>query len=382
MVGTSVKKLEHLGAHSISDFVDSLLHEALHSRASDIHIEPQERRMLVRFRIDGYLEDHTSFDLGIKSEVISRIKVLARLRTDEHQTPHDGRFSTKVEGKQIDVRVSIIPTYWGENAVLRLLSNQAEDFSLLDLGFNPIEEEKIVQALARPQGMILMSGPTGSGKTTTLYTIIKRLNSKERSIVTIEDPVEYAIEGITQIQIRPATGLTFSSGLRSVLRQDPDVLMVGEIRDKETAGIAVNTALTGHLLLSTVHTSEAAAVLPRLIDIGIDPYLVASTMSLVVGQRLLRKLCECKEKYKEKSSYFFRPKGCELCKGSGYQGRIGVNEVLAVDDEIRDAILAKASASHIRKIAIKNGMTTLIEDARRKAQQGHTSLAEVIRTLS
>src|SRR3989344_3789010 len=284
---------------SIIDLVNALVFEAQTLRASDIHIEPGEKGVVVRLRIDGVLQEKFMLDKTIHSEIISRIKVLSWLRTDEHQTAQDGRFRIVLEnGEPLDVRVSITPTYYGENAVLRLLADKAEEFTLASLGFSQSDEEKLVRAIRRPHGMILSTGPTGSGKTTTLYTLIKMLNRKEVSIVTIEDPIEYAVSGITQIQINPRTGLTFAQGLRSILRQDPNIIMVGEIRDAETAGIAVNTALTGHLLLSTLHTNDAATTLPRLLDMGIDPYLVASTVNVAVGQRLVRKICEeCKEEW-------------------------------------------------------------------------------------
>lgn len=365
---------------SIIDLVDALVHEAHTLRASDIHIEPSEKGVMVRLRIDGVLQEKFVLDKNIHSEVISRIKVLTGLRTDEHQTAQDGRFRmTLPSGEPVDVRVSITPTYWGENAVLRLLADKAEEFSLASLGFSASDQEKLLRAIRRPHGMILSTGPTGSGKTTTLYTLIKMLNQKEVSIVTIEDPIEYAVSGVTQIQINPRTGLSFAQGLRSILRQDPNIIMVGEIRDAETAGIAVNTALTGHLLLSTLHTSDAATTLPRLLDMGIDPYLVASTVNVAIGQRLVRKICEgCKEPYEK----FYQGRGCRACEGVGYHGRIGVNEVLVVDSEIRDAIVRKASASAIKEIAIKNGMTAMYEDGLAKARAGLTTISEVLRTIN
>lgn len=386
---------------SIIELVNALVTQAHLMRASDIHIEPNDKGVKVRLRIDGVLHDKFFFNKNIHSEVISRIKVLSWLRTDEHQAAQDGRFRMVVpDGTPVDVRVSITPTYYGENAVLRLLADHAEDYTLSMLGFSEEDQKKIMRAIKRPHGMILSTGPTGSGKTTTLYTLIKQLNTKSVSIVTIEDPIEYAVSDITQIQINPRSGLTFAQGLRSILRQDPNIIMVGEIRDPETAGIAVNTALTGHLLLSTLHTNDSATTLPRLLDMGIDPYLVASTVNVAIGQRLVRRICGvCKEACPltaaEKESLseslptplsetavFYRGKGCSECDESGYKGRVGINEVLVVDNEVRDAILKKASAAVIRQIGIKNGMTTMFEDGLKKAAAGQTTIAELLRAIN
>ncbi len=281
---------------SIIGLIDSLIDYAYNSRASDIHIDPEEKRLRVRLRIDGILNDAFILPKDIHSEVITRIKVLSGLRTDEHQAAQDGRFRNEIkEGPPVDIRVSIAPTFYGENAVLRLLVEKAEKFTFEILGFSEEDKNKVLKAIKKPYGMILATGPTGSGKTTTLYTILKILNTKEVSIITIEDPIEYAIEGIDQIQVNSRTGLTFASGLRSILRQDPNIIMVGEIRDEETARIAVNAALTGHLLLSTLHTNDAATALPRLFDMHIEPFLIASTVNIVLGQRLVRRICSnCK----------------------------------------------------------------------------------------
>jgi general secretion pathway protein E len=389
---------EHI---SIIALIDNLIAFAQESRASDIHISPRHDTVQVRMRVDGVLQDSQSFPKNIHQEVISRIKVLAGLRTDEHAAAQDGRFRVVLGEKEpVDVRVSITPTYYGENAVLRLLANNAEEYSLASLGFSEEDQKKIIKAVKRPHGMILSTGPTGSGKTTTLYTLIKMLNTKEVSIVTIEDPIEYSISDITQIQINPTSGLSFAKGLRSILRQDPNIIMVGEIRDAETAGIAVNTALTGHLLLSTLHTSDSATTLPRLLDMGIDAYLVASTVHLAIGQRLVRKICQhCKEETKlsenehnalvetlpkrmKSAHVFYRGKGCDECSGSGFKGRVGINEVLVIDGEVRDAILKKESASVIKDIAIRNGMTTMFEDGFGKALAGLTTISEILRTIN
>lgn len=386
---------------SIINLVDSLIEHAQSLRASDVHLDPSEKGVRVRFRIDGVLQDAYLCPKEIHGEIISRIKVLGGLRTDEHQAAQDGRFRLKLEGAgAVDVRVSIIPTYHGENAVLRLLSDKTDDLSLETLGFSHRDRQKILRALKKPSGMILATGPTGSGKTTTLYTLIKNLASNEVSIITIEDPIEYAMEGIEQIQVNARTGLTFANGLRSILRQDPNVIMVGEIRDSETAGIAVNTALTGHLLLSTLHTNDAATTLPRLLDMGIEPFLVASTVNIAIAQRLVRKVCpDCKVQktlttVEQKSLAEVIPanlnfnykvlhygKGCAACNESGYRGRIGISEVLVVDNEIRDAILRKASSSELKQLARKNGMTTMIEDGCHKAEHGLTTIEEVLRVI-
>jgi len=387
---------------SIIRLVDELILCAKRSRASDIHINPTVDGMRIRFRIDGVLQNAFHFPKSVQSEVISRIKVLSGLPTDEHQSAQDGRFrySFPDSDEFVDVRVSIAPTYHGENSVLRLLADQSENFTLESLGFSEGDRDKILTAIKKPSGMILSTGPTGSGKTTTLYTLIKMLNTKEVSIITIEDPIEYAVADVEQIQVNARSGLTFANGLRSILRQDPDIIMVGEIRDAETASIAINTALTGHLLLSTLHTNDAATTLPRLLDMRIEPYLVASTVNLAIGQRLVRKICShCKEKFKIKAGdqekfehvtlpdsvfkneTYYRGKGCDECNSTGYSGRISINEVMVADDEIRGAILKKASASELRNIAVSRGMVTMLEDGIKKAQAGITTLEEVLRVV-
>lgn len=387
---------------SIIDLVDQIVRYASKVGASDIHIDPSEKEVRVRFRIDGVLENPYSLPKNIHGEIISRIKILSRLRTDEHQTTQDGRFrySFPETGEFVDLRVSIMPTYHGENAVMRLLSDKSNNFNLENLGFSENDRKKILTALKKPSGMILSTGPTGSGKTTTLYTLIKILNSPEVSIVTIEDPIEYSINNIEQIQVNPRHGISFANGLRNILRQDPNVVMVGEIRDSETANIAVNTALTGHLLLSTLHTNDAATTLPRLLDMGIEEYLVASTVSIAIGQRLVRKICEnCKEKHKmtkvlkeslKDASFgklisddfeFYKGKGCKNCNNTGYQGRISINEVLVADDVIREAILRKASSSEIKNLAIERGMTPMFKDGFQKAKEGVTTLEEILRVV-
>lgn len=395
------KELERGVNISIIALVDSLIEHANHAEASDIHIDPLENSIRVRFRIDGVLHTMYTLPKAIHNEIISRIKILSGLRTDEHSAAQDGRFRCIAEGTQspIDIRVSIAPTYYGENAVLRILADKAEQFTLETLGFNAGDREKISKAIRRPNGMILSTGPTGSGKTTTLYTLIKMLNTSDVSIITIEDPIEYSVEGVEQIQVNARSGLTFANGLRSMLRQDPNIIMIGEIRDSETASIAVNSALTGHLLLSTLHTSDAATTLPRLLDLGVEAYLVASTVNIAIGQRLVRRICDnCKAPKKltesEKQSLsevlpegvdfggkFAVGKGCDSCTNTGYHGRVGVNEVLVVDNEVREAILRKASASDIREIAGRNGMNMMIQDGFEKAAHGLTTIEEVLRVV-
>ena len=385
---------------SIIYLVNGLVEQAFRARASDIHIDPAEAKVDIRFRVDGVLHDAYVLPKAIQSEVTTRIKVLSGLRTDEHQAAQDGRFRIVADGTNIDVRVSVTPTYYGENAVLRLLSTQAENYTLEGLGFTGLSLDRVKRNIRKPYGMILATGPTGSGKTTTLYTILKNLNTREVSIITIEDPIEYAIDGIEQIQVNTRTGLTFANGLRSILRQDPNIIMVGEIRDEETAGIAVNAALTGHLVLSTLHTNDAATTLPRLLDMDIEPFLIASTVNIAMAQRLLRKICtNCsvkRELTKEEAEslknilpaklqgqklVFYSGKGCDQCDKTGYKGRVAIREILEMDDEIRVALMRRADASEIKKIAIKNGMTTMIENGIQQALDGKTTIEEILRVI-
>lgn len=394
------KSLEEI---SIVNLVNLFVQYGYHAKASDIHIEPAIDRIRVRYRIDGLLHDlfegKLSLAKNLQPEISARIKVLSGLRTDEHLLPQDGRFKSDIEEVgNVDVRVSIVPAYYGENIVLRILA-ETQAFNLDDLGFAPEELERVRKAMRRSYGMILANGPTGSGKSTTLYTILKELNKTEISIITIEDPIEYSLDGTNQIQVNNQVGLTFASGLRSILRQDPNIVMVGEIRDQETAGIAVNAALTGHLMISTLHTNDAATTFPRLIDMGVPPFLVASTVNVAMGQRLVRTVCSsCKVERKltkdetkslreivpeldQDNPVFYVGEGCVKCDKSGYQGRIGIREVLEVNDEIRKLILNKASAQDIKEAAVKNGMTTMVKDGIQKALAGITSLAEVLRLI-
>jgi type IV pilus assembly protein PilB len=384
---------------SVVNLVDQIVELAFVSHSSDIHMEPAAGYLRVRFRIDGMLHDvfePNKINVVVHQEIISRIKVLSGLRTDEHLSPQDGRFKVKIQNGEVDLRVSIIPTYHGENCILRVLAESA-DFELESLGFSEADLERVQDAIKRPYGMILANGPTGSGKSTTLYTILKKLNHPDVSIVTIEDPIEYSMDGASQIQINSQVGLTFASGLRSILRQDPNVIMVGEIRDEETASIAVNAALTGHLVLSTLHTNDAATTFPRLIDMKVPPFLVASTVNIAMGQRLVRTICpDCKKERKLTASEakslkeilpdlpttkFFAGAGCDACNHSGFRGRVGIREVLPVTDEIRQLIMDRANAKQIKEAAVKHGMTTMIEDGLHKATEGLTTLEEVLRII-
>ncbi|MDE1970773.1 MAG: type II/IV secretion system protein [Patescibacteria group bacterium] len=383
---------------SIILIVNSLIEYAYESRASDIHIDPGEDGIAIRLRIDGIMYNAFTFPKGIQPEIISRIKVLAELRTDEHQAAQDGRIKFKTHDKKsFDIRVSIVPTYYNENAVLRLLVEQGDKFSLKNVGFSERDLSVVQHAISKPYGMILATGPTGSGKTTTLYTLLKELNKPPVSIITIEDPIEFSLENVDQIQVNNQTGLTFANGLRAILRQDPNIIMVGEIRDEETAGIAVNAALTGHLLLSTIHTNDAATTLPRLLDMGIEPFLIASTVNVAIGQRLLRVICpDCRKPHfptKEEQELLtinlpqgiaipqkiYKGEGCSACGKSGYRGRIPIYEVLDVSDAIRNAIINHESAADIKKIAIREGMTTMYQDGFKKVAEGITTIEEVLR---
>ncbi|MFH0806222.1 MAG: GspE/PulE family protein [Candidatus Brennerbacteria bacterium] len=398
---TSIEKELAKGPNDVSiiELVDLIMEYGYSSRASDVHIDPAEDKVMVRLRIDGILHDTFTFSGELQSEVVTRIKVLSGLKTDVHHAPQDGRFKAQVEGeKDIDIRVSITPTYYGENVVMRLLVDTVQVFSLADLGFTPDQLVLVEKAIQKPFGMILANGPTGSGKTTTLYTILKKLNTREVSIITIEDPIEYSIPGVTQIPVSLQAGLTFANGLRSILRQDPNIIMVGEIRDSETANIAVNAALTGHLVLSTLHTNDAATTFPRLVDMGVPHFLVASTVNVVVGQRLVRKVCmTCRQsrtlnvaELKSLGSiskdvlvdkvYAAGP-GCKDCNNEGYQGRIGIYEVLEVNDEIRTMIAGQADAAQIRQTAVKQGMRTMIENGLAKAHEGVTTIEEILRII-
>lgn len=392
--------------------VDTLLKHAILQKASDIHIEPMEKEIIVRYRIDGILHDAMTLPKQVQSGIIARIKVLSNLKLDEHRLPQDGRFKIETEEYKISFRVSILPVYDGEKVVMRLLPENSKGFTLETLGFRGENLERIHKNIKKPNGMILATGPTGCGKTTTLYTIMDIINKPEVNIATIEDPIEYRMPRINQTQVNPKIGLTFASGLRSLVRQDPDIIMVGEIRDNETASLAINAALTGHLVLSTLHTNSAAGALPRLIDMKVEPFLIASTVNCIIAQRLVRTLCpETKEKYqlsdseikslseqfdldsvlnvlkKEKiiepkatfkTINFYRPKSSPDCP-DGYKGRIGIHEVLEVTPTIKEMIVKQATSDEIEKQAKAEGMITMLEDGFIKAAQGITSIEEILR---
>jgi len=392
-----------------SKLLDSILISALDKKASDIHIEPHEGRLIVRLRIDGLLQDLIELPTELTDIIVSRIKVLAELRTDEHFKPQDGRFKLILSNKSdVTTRVSILPVYDGEKVVMRILKAKRQKTDLTDLGYTQSNQNKIYENAHKAHGMLLVTGPTGSGKTTTIYTILKLLNTQDVNITTIEDPVEYKLDRVNQIQVNNVAGLTFTSGLRSILRQDPDIILVGEIRDEETAGIAVNAALTGHLVLATLHTNSAIDSLPRLLEMGVEPYLVASTVNVVIAQRLVRKLCDkCKVKIKfnktmlsslqgEDSEFsdklidyakqyldadqsIYQPKGCKDCGGSGFDGRLAIAEVLEVSDTVKELIYNKASPLEIEKLARQEGYKSFLEDGFMKVAKGGTSLSEVIR---
>lgn len=376
----------------IIQLLNSLLFQAVKERASDIHIEPYESAVEVRFRVDGVLYPVLSPPKAIQEAVVSRVKIMAGLDIAEKRLPQDGRIRLLIAGRDIDVRVSIIPTSFGERVVLRLLDRKRGLIGFGELGLTPAQVRTLDSLLSRTSGIILVTGPTGSGKTTTLYASLNGINSTKRNIITIEDPVEYQLKGIGQVQVNPKIGLTFANGLRSILRQDPDVIMVGEIRDRETAEIAVHSALTGHLVISTLHTNDAPTAITRLVDMGIEPFLVASSLSAVIAQRLVRVLCpHCKEEYipaSEESAIFkwsvrklWRPTGCEKCFKTGYYGRLGIFEMLIVEQDMHFIILKNPDSTALKEYAVSKGMKTLKDDGLEKASAGITSLDEVMRVI-
>jgi len=376
--------------------VNLMLRQAVQDRASDIHIEPFEKQLKVRYRIDGVLHEMPAPAKRLQAAITSRVKIMADLDIAERRLPQDGRIKLRVSGKEIDLRVSTVPTLFGESVVLRILDRSSVQLGLGELGFSDRTRKEFEKLINVPYGIILSTGPTGSGKTTTLYAALRQVSSPTRKVITIEDPVEYQLDGINQIQVRPKIGLTFAEGLRHILRQDPDVIMVGEIRDPETAEIAIHSALTGHLVFSTLHTNDAAGAVTRLLEMGIEPFLVASSIEGVLAQRLVRRICtDCKEPYEVPAStvaglvelnshapdYFplARGRGCERCRFTGYRGRIGIFELLLVDDTIKDLVLKRASASEIKEAAMARGMWTLRQDGWDKALRGLTTLAEIER---
>ncbi len=388
----------------IIELIDQLMIYSYQKRTSDIHIEPIVGGIsIVRLRIDGILEDEFTLDIPTHERMISRLKVMTDMRSDEHRAPQDGRFAFKAGEEQIDVRTSMIPVVYGEKAVMRLLSGSSHSLTLTDLGFDAEDLVRLQKQIAKPWGMILSTGPTGSGKTTSIYAILTQLNQRDVNISTIEDPVEFKIKGLNQSQVDHAAKFTFANGLRSLLRQDPDIIMVGEIRDTETAKIAINAALTGHQLLSTLHTNDAATTMPRLIDMEVEPYLVASTLNVAIGQRLMRRLCEkchamktlkkadaAKYLSAEIIEHLFdkkatvdvpEPKGCAECDQSGYKGRIGIFEVLSNSPAIQELILKRGNSEEIRQKAISEGMRTMQADGMEKIKKGLSTMEEFMRVV-
>src|SRR4030043_945640 len=396
----------------IIKIVDTLIKHAILQRASDIHVEPGEKEVVVRYRIDGVLHDAMILPKQVHVGIVARIKVLSNLKLDEHRLPQDGRFKIETKDEKISFRVSILPTFFGEKVVMRLLLEDNKRFTLETLGFWGEALEEIHGAIKKPYGMILATGPTGCGKTTTLYTILEILNQPGVNICTIEDPIEYQIPRVNQTQVNPAIGFTFATGLRSLVRQDPNIIMVGEIRDSETANLAVNAALTGHLVLSTLHTNNASGAVPRLIDMGVEPFLISSTLNIILAQRLARQLCpEGREKYnlskaqieemskninlddllkvlknekivpesvKWENIDFYKPRPTKDCP-DGYKERIGIREALEVSDTIKEMIISRASIDEIETQARKEGMLVMLEDGFVKAIQGYTSIEEILR---
>jgi type IV pilus assembly protein PilB len=391
---TATEKLEKIaGDTSVIQLVNMLISRAVMDGASDIHIEPDDDILRIRVRIDGVLNEAANLPIKLHSAVISRVKILGDLDIAEKRLPQDGRFIVNVTSREIDVRLSTLPTIFGEKAVLRLLDKSSVILELEHLTPVPDTLEILKKVIKRPYGMILVTGPTGSGKTTTAYTLLSLLNTPGKNLVTVEDPVEYHIKRVNQVHVNPKVGVTFASALRHILRQDPDIIMIGEIRDRETAEIAIHAALTGHIVISTIHTNDAAGTISRLMDMGIEPYLVASSITCVVGQRLVRRICDnCKMSYTEdpaartlgirfpegKEPTFYKGKGCKVCKGTGYKGRIGIYEVLMLDDEIRAEILAKKDSSVVLATAKKKGFKPMRIQGVRAALAGYTTVEEVL----
>jgi len=396
-IGRSDKKTKPTGMVESAEeapvikLVDSLIMEAVKSRASDIHIEPEQKNLRVRYRVDGLLQEINILPKHLQDSVISRIKVLSNMDITETRKAQDGRINMKLENKELDIRVSTFPTVYGENVVMRLLDKTSVLLGLKELGFSEENLRDFNKLIRHPNGIILVTGPTGSGKTTTLYAALTSVSSMEKNIITIEDPVEYELSLIRQTPVNPKAGITFANGLRNILRQDPDIIMVGEIRDKETAEIAMQASLTGHLVFSTLHTNDAPSALTRLIDMGVEPFLVSSSLIGILAQRLVRLIClKCKEKYTPaadileglglaKQGDYFRGRGCPACKKTGYLGRIGIFELLVINEDIRKMVEAKSSADEIKKKAVSLGMKTLRQDGITKVQQGLTTPDEVFR---
>jgi len=377
-------------------YVNSLLERAITSRASDIHLEPSEHDLKIRLRIDGVLHEVDAVPRGIQSALISRLKILSGLDITERRVPQNGRITKDMNGRSIDLRSATLPTVWGENVVLRVLDTGGIDLELRKLGFTDYNYERFAHSFSKPHGMVLVTGPTGSGKSTTLYATLGEIAKPEVNVITVEDPVEYRMDGINQVQVNVKAGLTFAAILPAILRSDPDVVLIGEIRDRATAQLAVEAALTGHLVLSTLHTNDSPSAVTRLVEMGVEPFLVGSSLDGVLAQRLSRRLCEwCKEAYEPTDrelegaqwpfedfgtpEKFWRPVGCRSCSQTGYRGRLAVNEVMPVTEEIERLAVQRAPASEIKRVAIAEGMVTLRNDGLRKTAEGQTSLEEVLR---
>ena len=392
---TEPEKLKNIAEEApIIKLVNLIILQAIRDKASDIHVEPEEDSLKIRFRIDGILHEQATIPKQMQAAVLSRMKIMSEMNIATKRIPQDGRFRLNMEGGQIDMRVSSLPTLFGENIVMRLLDTSSILIGLERLGFDEHHLEKFKSLIIKPHGIILVTGPTGSGKTTTLYSALNSINTPDKNIITVEDPVEYQLKRIRQSQINPKGGLTFATGLRSILRQDPDVIMVGEIRDLETAEISIQAALTGHLVFSTLHTNDAPSSLTRLTDMGVEPFLISSSVIGIIAQRLVRMICAtCKQSYTpskeviddigvklpETPLKFYRGAGCKACKNTGYKGRIGIFEMLLLNDKLRDMILAKTSSAQIKHLAQESGMKTLREDGIEKVLAGATTIDEVIR---
>lgn len=379
-------------------YVNTILKQAIQERASDIHIEPQENNLKVRFRIDGILAEIATIQKKYQQGIISRIKIMSGLDIAERRVPQDGRIKIRIFGRSVDLRVSTLPTIYGEKIVMRILDKEGQSLNISDIGFEPEIEDKFLHALNQPHGLILVTGPTGSGKTTTLYSALNHVNSPDKNLITVEDPVEFRLKGINQVQAKPEVGLTFAAGLRSILRQDPDVVMVGEIRDTETAEIAIRAALTGHLVFSTLHTNNSIETIMRLIDMGIDKYLLCSSIQLIVAQRLVRRICfHCSDEYEiegamlERFEYdrellekatLYRGTGCDHCGGTGYRGRVAIFEFFYLNNTLRDVILKGANVKEIWEKAREFGMDSLLTNGLRKVCEGITTVEEVLKVTT
>ncbi len=408
LIGKTLEEFEQTGTEKrilpVIKMVELILNYGYENRASDVHLEPYDVKTVLRYRIDGVLHDVLTLPKKVHGFLVSRVKILARLRTDVREAVQDGHFSFKVLDEKVDVRVSVVPIQRGEKVVLRLLTERAKRFNLKEIGLISKDLIIIKKNIEKPWGMILAAGPTGSGKTTTLYALLKILNVRQVNICTIEDPIEYDVEGINQIQVNLKTNLTFSRGLKAIIRQDPNIIMVGEIRDVETAKLAVNAAMTGHLVLSTFHSIDAAGVFPRLQDMEVEPFIVASTVNIAIAQRLVRRICQkCIESYekpiselefllpkkliarlpktKRKSIRLFKGKGCPVCQHTGYLGRIGIFEILQVDKTMNKLIAKKTPSAEIKAAAVKSGMTTMIEDGLAKVEKGITTIEEILKAV-